>query len=41
MTELSKEDKAKEFLEMFEEFLDTMSLDIPIDDKETYQSIFQ
>ena len=27
--------------EMFEEFLDTMSLDIPIDDKETYQSIFQ
>lgn len=27
--------------EMFEEFLETMSLDIPIDDKETYQSIFQ
>jgi len=27
--------------EMFEEFLETMSLDIPIDDEETYQSIFQ
>ena len=27
--------------EMFEEFLETMSLDIPIDDKETYQSVFQ
>jgi DNA polymerase III alpha subunit len=27
--------------EMFEEFLETMSLDIPIDDEETYKSIFQ
>ena len=27
--------------EMFEKFLETMSLDIPIDDKETYMSIFQ
>jgi hypothetical protein len=26
---------------MFEEFLETMSLDIPIDDEETYKSIFQ
>lgn len=27
--------------EMFDEFLETMSLDIPIDDEETYKSIFQ
>ena len=27
--------------EMFENFLETMSLDIPIDDRETYKSIFQ
>ena len=27
--------------EMFEEFLETMSLDIPIDDEETYKSVFQ
>ena len=27
--------------EMFDEFLETMSLDIPIDDEETYKTIFQ
>ena len=27
--------------DMFEEFLETMSLDIPIDDEETYKSVFQ
>lgn len=31
----------EEIPEMFEEFLATMSLDIPIDDVETYKSVFQ
>ena len=33
--------KWEEIPEMFKDFLDTMSLDIPIDDAETYKSIFQ
>ena len=33
--------KGEKIPDMFEEFLETMSLDIPINDKETYKSIFQ
>ena len=33
--------KWEEIPEMFNEFLDTMSLDIPIDDEDTYKQIFQ
>ena len=35
------DNKWEKIPEMFEEFLETMSLDIPFDDEETYKSIFQ